>query len=219
LKDIVQNNKVLFALLSLYLISGLFLLFFEKGEIELFVNRHHNIYYDVFFSFVTRLGDGGVLLLIILAMSFRKIYYGILGLLTFLASTIIVQSLKRIIFYEYPRPSKFFEKYLDLHYVEGIELHSFFSFPSGHSSGAFSVFILLALISKNSLSAILFFLIALLVSFSRIYLMQHFFIDTYVGAFIGILTTALIYYFVGYRTNWNERPKFKQPLQTLFYKK
>ncbi len=219
MKEIIRNNKVLLILVFLYIITGLFLLFFKKGDIELFVNSHNNIYLDYFFIYVTLLGSGGVLLLIILAISFRKIYYGIMGLIAFLVSTIIVQSLKRIIFAEYPRPSKFFEKHLDLHYVEGLDLHSFYSFPSGHSSGAFSVFILLAIISKNNLLAILFFVIALLASFSRIYLLQHFFIDTFAGAFIGILVTFIVYYFISHHTTWPEKKKLSQPLYTIFYKR
>jgi len=41
---------------------------------------------------------------------------------------------------------------------------------------------------------LLFFLMAFLVSISRIYLLQHFFVDTYFGAIIGVVTTLICYH-------------------------
>ena len=39
-----------------------------------------------------------------------------------------------------------------------------------------------------------FFLIALLVGYSRVYLSQHFFEDVYVGSIIGVSVTLVVYY-------------------------
>jgi membrane-associated phospholipid phosphatase len=195
------------------------LFFFDKGEFELSVNRNHDPYLDVFFFYVTYLGDGRVSVIILALIFFRRIYYGILALVSFLASVLVTQSMKRLIFSEYPRPSKFFEKQIDLHLVDGVDLHTYFSFPSGHASGAFSIFMILALISKNKLHTFVFFMLSLLVAFSRIYLLQHFFIDTFFGAWIAIIIAFFVYYYLNDRSNLPEKENLQRPLLKILQKK
>ena len=220
MKDLILKNKLLVILIVLYFVAGLSVLIaFDKGEFELLVNRHHDPYLDVFFFYITYLGDGWGSALILVLVFLRRIYYGLLALISLLVSAVIVQSMKRLIFAEYPRPSKFFEKQIDLHFIDGLELHSYFSFPSGHSSGAFSVFIILALIAQNKIYAVFYFLLALLAAFSRVYLMQHFFIDTYFGAGIGIIVAILVYYYIDYRSSLPENTIVQRPLLKIFEKK
>jgi membrane-associated phospholipid phosphatase len=204
----------------LYLGAGVIMLFiFPKGELELLVNKHHNSYLDQFFFYITYFGDARILLPILLISFFRKIYHGLLVTLVFVLSTIVVQSMKRIIFAEYPRPSKFFEKHIDLHFIEGLELHTYYSFPSGHSSGAFAVFFTLGLLVREKVLAVLFFIIALLVAFSRVYLMQHFFIDTYFGALLGVLTSIIVYYFIDRKSTLPQKESLNKPLFRIFARK
>lgn len=42
----------------------------------------------------------------------------------------------------------------------------------------------------------MWFVLALLAAYSRIYLSQHFFADVYAGSLIGVLTTILVYYWL-----------------------
>ncbi|RYD68900.1 MAG: phosphatase PAP2 family protein [Sphingobacteriales bacterium] len=80
------------------------------------------------------------------------------------------------------------------------------SFPSGHTASAFCLFTLLALFVANKKYGLFFLLMALLVAYSRIYLSQHNFIDTYVGAWIGILSALVIYfYFYGANRKFNQK--------------
>ena len=144
-----------------------------------------------------------------------RFYYGLIGLISFLLSTLIVQSLKRMVFYDTMRPSKFFADLTDLYYVDGLTLHSYFSFPSGHSSGAFTMFLAFALFVENQWLKFACFVFALLVAFSRVYLMQHFFIDTYFGALIAVIITLLVYSYFHYRTNL----KNHSMLQRNFFRK
>jgi membrane-associated phospholipid phosphatase len=58
-----------------------------------------------------------------------------------------------------------------------------------------------------------------LVAFSRVYLLQHFFIDTYFGAEIGIITAILVYYYIDYRSNIPANSTIQQPLLKVFGKK
>jgi membrane-associated phospholipid phosphatase len=217
LKEFVKSKSLIFSLLFLYLVAGfILLLVFPKGDFELLVNSGHHPFMDTFFYYITYFGDGLILVSIILLIGFRKIYYGFLVLLSFLISTAIVQSLKRSVFSEYPRPSKFFDSLIDIHVVEGLELHSYHSFPSGHASGVFSVFIMLALFVKNKTLAIFFFMIAFLTAFSRVYLLQHFLIDIYVGGLMGAITAIMVYYYIENKTTLKERQVFNKSIFELF---
>lgn len=189
---------------------------FDKGEFERIVNKRHHSYLDVFFFYITYLGDGWGSVIILFLIFLRKIYYGILALVSFLASTIIVQVMKRLIFADSPRPSKFFEKEIDLHIIQGLELHSFFSFPSGHSSGAFSIFIILAMVSKNQMLVAFYFILSVLVAFSRVYLLQHFFLDTFVGAWIAIIFAFLTYYYIEFKSTLPQKAILHKPLLKAF---
>jgi membrane-associated phospholipid phosphatase len=72
------------------------------------------------------------------------------------------------------------------------------SFPSGHSEGAFSFLCFLSLLLpyRYNKLGILFFLLALTVCYSRIYLAAHFFEDVYAGSIIGTVATTLIFSFM-----------------------
>jgi membrane-associated phospholipid phosphatase len=126
--------------------------------------------------------------------------------------------MKRLVFDDYPRPSKFFEKNIDLHVIEGLELHSFFSFPSGHSSGAFAVFFILGMFSRNIWITVLCFMTAVFVALSRVYLMQHFLIDVYAGGIIGVVVSFIIYYIFERKSNLHQNPVLNKPLLKAFKK-
>ena len=61
---------------------------------------------------------------------------------------------------------------------------------------AFALFGLFALlVTQKKVIGILIFGLAVLVGFSRVYLIHHFFIDIYVGSIIGTLLAIIIYSF------------------------
>ena len=145
----------------------------------------------MFFKYGTHLGDG-IFAAIIVALGFiYRIRFGVIGLLGLLSSSIITQFLKRQVFDDQLRPSKVFEQMADLHFIDGVNLHSNFSFPSGHSTAAFSTFFFLALIARKPILQVMLFSVGLLVAFSRVYISQHFFEDIYVGGIIGASFTFL----------------------------
>jgi membrane-associated phospholipid phosphatase len=72
-----------------------------------------------------------------------------------------------------------------LHRVEGVSIHSLHSFPSGHTQTAFLIFTFLALFCKRTAMAYVLIFTAALVSLSRVYLLQHFFVDIWIGSIIG----------------------------------
>ena len=69
------------------------------------------------------------------------------------------------------------------------------SFPSGHTSSAFTFAMALTLVLKNKGAAIASFIFAFLMGVSRIYVGVHYPTDVIVGAFVGILY-AIIGYFI-----------------------
>ena len=110
-------------------------------------------------------------------------------------STVVIQTLKRAIFYDVARPFIYFRDIYELHLINGVEMHHANSFPSGHSSSAFVIFFMLALITKNNSLKFIYFIIASLIAYSRVYLSQHFLIDIYFGSIISSTITLIIFYF------------------------
>lgn len=200
--------------MSAYLLVGMFiLLMVEKGEVEVWINQFHAPFFDYFFQYITHLGDWLFAVLFILGLAlFWKLYYAILTTICLVTSTLVVQMLKRLVFEDVLRPSKFFEGIMELYYIEGIEIHTHFSFPSGHTSGAFTLFTVLTLLVKKPGIQLLCFFLAFLVGVSRMYLLQHFFIDTYFGTLLGVLFTLLSYFYVQNNTNLKYSPKLQKPI-------
>jgi membrane-associated phospholipid phosphatase len=88
------------------------------------------------------------------------------------------------------RPKLFFEKLKQpLHEIQGVSMHSINSFPSGHTASAFALFLCLCFITQRDWLKFLFFIMAFVTGFSRIYLSQHFALDVLVGSLIGIVVT------------------------------
>jgi undecaprenyl-diphosphatase len=65
-----------------------------------------------------------------------------------------------------------------------------FSFPSGHTATAFAAATVLAYFDKKR--RFLYYTIATLIAFSRIYLGCHYFFDVFAGAVFGYLISKLI---------------------------
>lgn len=209
---IIRHNRIYFTCLALYFFfAGLMVWMQEKGTAVLFFNRNYHPLYDVFFTSITYLGDGlFVVPLILVIILFRSIFQGIVMLVSVLCSFVIVQTLKRVVFPDMPRPSNYFPESMKLYYVEGVEIHSSNSFPSGHSAQAFAIFLLLALFTKNKNWGYLYFILAVLVTISRMYLAQHFLIDTYFGALIATGVTLFTYYYFINRTNLSQKERLKK---------
>ncbi|TAG55826.1 MAG: phosphatase PAP2 family protein [Cytophagales bacterium] len=183
----------------LFLITGASLLYnFKQPEIELAINGFNSTYSDYFFKYITFFGDGifyTAVCLIICIFDWKKgIVAGFIGAF----QGLIVQGLKYFVFAEAPRPMHTFEvnpPNITPHLVDGVQVHAFGSFPSGHTATAFALAICIIFVftSHKPLLSLLLFLTAALVGYSRIYLLQHFFIDVYMGSIIGVFTSISIW--------------------------
>jgi len=223
MKKITENNSFLSGFTNkakYFLILHIFFLLFgllpiilsTDKELCIWINQHHNEYLDIIFKYITFLGDGFFYGIVLIPLLFVKVRWSIAGLLSYISTGLIAQLLKHI--FEMPRPKHFFAN-LDLNYVEGVTLYSNFSFPSGHTTSAFSLFLILSfLFPKNGLQ-VLFFVMALLVGFSRVYLMQHFYIDIYIGSIIGVAFTVITLYFFQKLKPYSDDHWLNKPLQKI----
>jgi membrane-associated phospholipid phosphatase len=126
-------------------------------------------------------------------------------LTSYAVSTLIIQGIKHLIFPNALRPIAYFAKlHISWDLVPGVDVHTHNSFPSGHTSAAWFMFFWFALLGKSRLWGLFMALIAIGVAYSRLYLMQHFPIDVTFGAGIGFLSSALVYYFMLYKSNEND---------------
>ena len=186
--------------LLLFAITGLVVLFsFSKEDCFWILNHQHSDEGDFFLKYFTHAGDGLFMLglaVVLIGLGKRKL--GLLLILSFLLSGLLVQAIKRI--NPQPRPGLYFNKPSvvkkadAIHYVDGKLLTGRNSFPSGHTTTAFALFSLLAFASRNKLVQSLCFAAAILVGYSRIYLGQHFFNDVLAGAVLGYISSLFLYW-------------------------
>ena len=198
MKSPLKSHPVYFYGYLLFLfISIIILLLFDKMNIHLYMNDFHNSGADLFFKYSTDLGDGLTLVLVAVALLFISKRMALQVALSGITAGAIAQVLKKVVFGPVQRPSAFFEDLgIQLYYVEGVDLHSAFSFPSGHSTAIFVLMTSLVLIQKDRKFDFLLITLAVLIAYSRIYLSQHFLQDIFAGSIIGSCVAILVYWMV-----------------------
>ncbi len=179
--------------LAFAFIGSILLMTLKKGDFVLIVNACSNAQLDYFFRNYTCLGLGVVLAIMSVLLLFVKYYYSLLTVICLAVAGLFTFLFKQVLFLHMPRPTKYFEHFEGLRIVEGVHFHSWCSFPSGHTMTAFAGATILTLMSKNKGLGSIAFILAVLVALSRIYLLQHFFMDVYAGALIGITYTFLLH--------------------------
>jgi membrane-associated phospholipid phosphatase len=180
----------------LFLLTGVvFLLFFEKGDMVLFFNNNQNDFLNVLFKLATKLAEISVLTLVFLALLWFSYGNLFLLLIGFLVNSIVVQFLKKIVF-NMPRPALYFKDAEVLNFLPGLAVNFHHSFPSGHTSSAFLVFSMLALFTEKKWLQFICFLLAVLAGLSRVYLLQHFFMDVIFGAVLGVTVSYATFYLI-----------------------
>lgn len=195
---IIKSNPLFFSAFAIYIvIAGILLASIEQGEAILFFSENRFAFGDLFFRIVTKFGEEPVYIFFVSLFVFIRFRYAILIPFTGVCALVFSYILK--LYFSHDRPFRFFTKndYLDqVNLVDGVELYrGMTSFPSGHTMSAFAVFALVAfLFSKKQYLGLLMFLFALLVGISRIYLVQHFLKDVYLGSILGVLVAMLIYW-------------------------
>ncbi len=192
MKSLIKKNLAfLLPSLFVWIVVVLLILSYTHVDLHLLIAGYRNNFLDAFMPYYTEVG-GFMPWLIILGLLFYRFREAMFLVVTQVLTSVVVQALKHII--DADRPRRVFEQ-LQLAYphVEGVRLHSSLSFPSGHTAAAFACFFSLSLLVKRPCLKYLFFVLAMLAAYSRVYLSQHFTEDVFVGSVIG-LVVPLIYY-------------------------
>jgi membrane-associated phospholipid phosphatase len=160
------------------------------------VNSHHTPFLDVLVPFLSMIGEGFaitiILGLLLLHPALRNRWYVVVALASPIIAAVLTQGIKSMV--NAPRPLTYFNKAEWIHILPGWKEQFHRSFPSGHTCGAFAMFCLLSCLLPKRYRpyGIAFFLVALMVGYSRMYLAAHFFADIYAGSVIGVLFTTFM---------------------------
>ena len=201
-----MENNWLFVLVTALLVMGnLYLLFTsQQGDTLILINKYRTPFWDYFFKIGTKFGEPvayvGVAL-IISSVSYRKATFAVMA---GLAAGILAALLK--LYFAEARPMRwFFDNFEGIwhglnHFEE--EWRSWDetgSFPSGHTSSAFALYGFIAFNARRGKLAItlLCVVLAVMVGFSRMYLLYHFLRDVTAGAALGTVVAIAAYYAQG----------------------
>lgn len=193
----LRQNAWFFTAFSLFLfIVGYFVLYNEHGDAIYFFSDRRTDFGNLFFLYFTKMGEEFVYILVLILLLFVRYKYALIVPLVGLTVAIVSFSSKA--FFAQPRPGLFFETLQvleDINLIEGVRLNNgHTSFPSGHTMSAFALYTFLALCwPHKKWMGLIIFIIALLVGLSRIYLVQHFLCDIYLGAIMGVLIGMIWY--------------------------
>lgn len=167
----------------------MFLLINGKENSFLVINKYNSPQFDYVFEYWTYLGHGMIWVpLFVYVLLFKRNYFvAVLAGLIF--CTILTQFIKRVVFPNDFRPIVVLAN--KVRAIPGYYMNREHSFPSGHTSTAFTLALLCAFIVKRNFWVYFFPLIAFFVGYSRVYLAQHFVTDVLAGIFIGVISSYL----------------------------
>jgi len=187
IKDILQHNRLFFILYFIILTACIVIkLIYSKETIYFEVNSRYSNWADEIFPYITDLGNGWTIIIISSILVLFNYRVALLLATTYAVTSVFAQIIKHIV--KAPRPKLFFNGSLShIHFVKGLYIDMFDSFPSGHTVTAFSTALLITYLVKNKIWGIFFLIIAIMVGFSRMYLSEHFFEDVTAGSLIGII--------------------------------
>lgn len=184
------RSAILFCV-AIALLLAIFVGIYGKERSFLLVNGHFSPQADYFFNYVTYLGDGLIWVpLFIYVLLYRRDFL-ITVLVALVICTLLTHLGKQVILAGEPRPLRLMhDAARAVPLMAGRDNYSN-SFPSGHTSTAFTFSLLLSFLVRRRFAVYAFPLVAFLVGYSRVYLAQHFVTDVLAGIIIGILSSYL----------------------------
>jgi len=193
--DAIKNHHRFIIFLYWYTLIGLLVLslLVSKSDVVLWINRNHSDFLDSFCKTITHLGEGWIFIPVLIYTLFIRYSLSLATVSIVSVHGIICAVAKRVFFADALRPTALINHDL-LYLVPGVAYHSNYSFPSGHTATIFCFTVFVSFLIRHRLAICFLLMIALLVGYSRIYLLQHFLLDVTAGAFIGTLTAFSIAY-------------------------
>ena len=199
--------------LALLSVTLILMCVWPKQELHLMLNAYHTSILDTFFKYYSIMAEWPLYALALLPILWKKIKLTIFFGLCEMTGGTFLQILKHL--FSSPRPGSVFtaSQQALLPVVDGVDLYSGNSFPSGHASTFFIFFTCCALLLAYhyrgttaqkcrkryvvDILLLLLFVLSALGAFSRVYLSQHFLSDVCVGSIIGFVTPCLMFQFAG----------------------
>ncbi|GAB4258914.1 MAG: phosphatase PAP2 family protein [Vicingaceae bacterium] len=189
---IKENNIYFLGFLMVWLPSLVIALLLDKVDVHLTIINYHHPFFDTLFIYITQIAETWGILIFMVLSFLTKIKHGIIYLLSLGVASGTTFLLKQTLFEDHLRPFEFL-KDTTFHAVPGVDFHSYYSFPSGHTTAAFAMFTAMALCTKNKLLKLLYLFLAFITGYSRIYLSQHFLQDVVAGALIGLMAAVVVF--------------------------
>jgi membrane-associated phospholipid phosphatase len=144
-------------------------------------------YFDIPFSLFTLAGSSEMIGLVMAGIvgwvfwKYRKIFWG-LGAIVLVY---LVEIWGKFFLYHPSPPEEFFRYSLPFFFPSGGFIHTNYSFPSGHTSRAFFLAVVIIFLVKKKWAVIAGGLLAAIMLVSRVYLGEHWLSDAIGGAFLG----------------------------------
>jgi membrane-associated phospholipid phosphatase len=171
--------------------TGVLILVLGKNETFQLINSNHNEIADQFFKYFTHYGDGLMWAPLGIYCFFYRRKYFIAVLAGAIISTLLAQFLKRVVYPDELRPFSYLSENFPLHLINGVPMRKLHSFPSGHSTTAFTMALIMAHMINKKTWSITLIILAFLAGYSRVYLAQHFLTDVLGGLCIGIISAII----------------------------
>ena len=180
---------------NLSLLGALLLLgtsaYFGRIPVFLFLNTDGGIFIDQFFKWATWGAEGWIWIpyLAVVFGWFKK--DAKLIVLNFVLSTLFTQIPKRFIWDSISRPIASGIPLNEIHTVQGVVMHAWNSFPSGHTATAFTLFLLTIYLFPTKWVFAIGTIFAMICAYSRVYLGQHFPMDLGGGIIVAVMSVQL----------------------------
>ena len=168
--------------------------FYSRETVFLGLNMDLGQVGDILFYYISYLAEGWIWIpyFMLLFGWYKK--DALFILLNFLISTLLTQIPKNFIWNSVSRPMGSGISQDQFHRVEGVDMHLWNSFPSGHTATAFTIFFVTVYFFPKKEVLLIGGIYAVACGYSRIYLAQHFPLDVAGGIMVAILTIILSIY-------------------------
>jgi membrane-associated phospholipid phosphatase len=209
-KEFILSKNLRFSIwfsLSFAMGLGLAILFLGNETLFLLFNQYLTPQLGFPARLFSWLGESWAMGFVLIFSLFTSLRNALLTGLCWLSGAIHSWVFKLWLCKGWPRPMAYFsERKIMLELVDGVKIHYWNSFPSGHTITAFSLLVILPILFPkfNKTGMLLLGLSAMSCGLSRIILVQHWPVDVLAGVFLGC-SAALT-------SNWLGNKIFNNPI-------
>jgi membrane-associated phospholipid phosphatase len=165
--------------------------FYSRETLFLLLNTDLGKMGDISFKYITYLAEGWIWIPYFLVIMGWYKKEALFILFNFLISTLLTQIPKNFIWDTVSRPMASGIPQDQIHRVQGVDMHLWNSFPSGHTATAFTIFLVTVYLFPKKEVLVVGIFYAIACGYSRVYLAQHFPLDVAGGIVVAILTVFI----------------------------